>query len=253
MPLILGKGRLQYFQEPLYIYSSPVKETHRSYTSNFAATVKHKKGHFETVKETITRLPICSREKQRLLAVTDLSFYKKLILCRNTYDPAYKETAEHLLNEYVGMVNNNFTPSPHIKRIFLGNEVYFIKAVEDNIIGLRIDEKIKKPKGRTIAWGAMGKRGQKLLPHLMGTPLEPDELWDTAGDNDEIKKPNPSSLSADDLVFVLPVGEISDQICRLLEITGCAVVDSNDIEKHISYFEYPQFYDCSLSFMPEGV
>jgi hypothetical protein len=130
---------------------------------------------------------------------------------------------------------------------------FLIRAAEDCILGVKPDKLPQRPAGRIIAWGALGKRGSMLLPHLKGTSLEPDEIWDNAGDCEKIKKPDPGSLNADDLVLVLPVKAAADAIYDTLKKSGCAVLFSSDIEKSLSFLKYPQFYNDSLLFSPEGI
>jgi hypothetical protein len=126
-----------------------------------------------------------------------------------------------------------------------------MEAMECNILDILPDKMPTRPTGRVIAWGALGIRGKKMIPALCGSPLEPDELWDIAGDGTIIKKPDSFSLGKEDLVLVLPINEASDAICSDLEGTGCAIIRSDDIVWYVSCLIFPQFYDGSVTFFPK--
>jgi glycosyltransferase involved in cell wall biosynthesis len=130
----------------------------------------------------------------------------------------------------------------------------FRKAVIDNIVGVHV-ETSRIPDGRIIAWGALGRRGEKILPLLQHTLLEPSELWDKEGDGIIVKHPEVSSLKENDLVIVLPAGTQMEDIRAALKGTKCSVLVDDEYKGSlmtlISSVVFPQFYDGSVKVIPE--
>ncbi len=250
LPLFAGKGKFKYFPVPLYTMMYFQPDTHHSYNATYKAAAKYHKEWFVPVKKTIQRLHIDDTEKQRLFVIADFSYCKQLLVAGNTQDNEFKTALPALIKQYIELVKVHFAPSPALTYINLENIYELIQATEDNILGIRAARTLSKPCGRIIAWGVLGKRGRRLLPGLKGTPFEPAELWDAAGDGVAVKKPDPASLGPDDLVFILPVKGIAEKICAELAETGCGVMLSDEIAQNMAYRKYPQFYDGSLKFVP---
>jgi glycosyltransferase involved in cell wall biosynthesis len=92
----------------------------------------------------------------------------------------------------------------------------FVKAVDDNREYLVPRHVPVKVSGKIIAYGVLGLRGKKYIEFLYGTPYEPDELWDMAGDGERVKKPDFERLTKDDLVIVFPKGLTLETPCPTL-------------------------------------
>ncbi len=250
LPLLAGKGRLKYIDRPLYtaVYSQP--QNHHSYYADFNSAEKHFTNWYVPAKETIRHLPLSEDEKRRLATIADFSLAKKKLSYFDHNDIGFKRAFSFMQKEYCDLVNACFSPPPEMLRPGLLAMPYFILAVEDNILGLPPGDAPRKAAGRVIAWGALGARGRRILPVLAGTPLEPDELWDIADGGAEVKKPDPGGLKADDLVLVLPKGEVSGAITAGLAGTDCEVMLSDEVLKCLAHLKYPQFYDGSVKFTP---
>lgn len=85
---------------------------------------------------------------------------------------------------------------------------YFARSIDRHIIGS--NEKIQPPAGRVIAYGVLGRLGQRLCPLLDGTIYEPRELWDKAAglnssiSGTEVKQPQWESLNEQDIIIIFP-------------------------------------------------
>ncbi len=252
LPLLAGNGNFEFFPRQLYTMICLRPEDHHSYKADYTAAAKYHRDWFVPVKETIKHLPVNSDEKQRLAVISDFSYYKQLIRFDNAQDAGYEKALPELIKKYTDMVNIHFTPAPNITDIGPKNVYYFIKAVEDNILGVNDAEAPIRPPGRLIAWGALGARARRLLPRLEGTLMEPCELWDAAGDGEAVKNPDPASLVPEDTVIVLPANEVACEIRAELSAAGCTVISPEYIMKYYSYLKFTQFYDGSVAFTPKG-
>jgi glycosyltransferase involved in cell wall biosynthesis len=236
VPLTAYGGKIKVFAEPLYYFNITPPVTH-SRPVEKAGFYRNFLSYYELCEKAIALLPdgIADPNKKArylLAALTRFLWHSRSFPLSND---------EELFGKYIEMINAYFSLFPRLQRVEADDLPYLVKAVEMAILGCKL-EHTPTFAGRIIAWGALGKRGHGLLPHLQGTPLEPNELWDAAGDGVEIKKPDPDSLTTDDLVLVLPINDAADAICAALEKTGCAVMLSDDIAKQISYIKYPQLF-----------
>jgi glycosyltransferase involved in cell wall biosynthesis len=241
LPLAVAGGKLMHIARPLYRYhnNSIMMSLKRTYMEK----ALYYKQYDEIVSETLERMAIAPEKKKRLSAIADYCACKKQLYAFEAHCSETGNSGVELCAKLCETVNSMFSPSSQIGHIALVEAPFLMQAVEDNILGIPRGELTPKPAGRIVAWGALGTRGRRFLPHLAGTPLEPDELWDAAGDGAEIKKPDTSGLGAGDLVLVLPTGEISDSILRELENTECDAMLSDEISRYISSHKFPQFYD----------
>ena len=248
LPLMAVGGKWKYIDRTLYtqLYLQPQK--HHSHNADTASAIKYFDEWFVPVKETIKTLPIDSRVKERLFAIADYSRVKKQLTFKNAYLSRKNKEIIALRKTLVEMVNRYFSPSPMLAGLPPKDVLILIQAVEDCILGVKSNIKQQRVKRRVIAWGVLGRRGRRLLPLLKGSMLAPDELWDIAGNGAEVKKPDPGSLTPDDLVLVMPIGGASKSICAKIKGTGCGIMLSIDILTYLAPIVYPQFYDGSLKF-----
>jgi glycosyltransferase involved in cell wall biosynthesis len=249
IPSIFWGGKLKYFPVPLYKASYLQPETHHSFMADLKAAMKYHKEWHVPIAETIKRLPVDECARKRYSVVSSLSRIK-MQLQHSIDDPKHEKEEAAMTEEYITIVNDNFSPSPDIKEVWPAGISCFIQAVEDCILGVKLSDP-RRPVGRVIAWGVLGIRGKRLLPMLEASLLKPDELWDASGDGKEIKKPDTGVLTADDLVIILPKKQ-SEEICAELNGTGCKHIHSDEFLNKLEYMMFPQFYDGSLKFNPKG-
>jgi len=250
LPLVAGKGKIKYFQIPLYKYTYYKYENHISYTrwDNLDWIIKHFKGRDTVLKYVIKHLPLCSSEKQRLLLLSEFFHRHRLLHYFLIVKKQQKENAIELLKEYIDMVNSCFSPNPCISYDEIDDIRFLIASVEDNI--LCIDSNIKTFSNRIIAWGALGQNGRDLLPFLKGTSLEPTELWDIIGDGTKVKKPNIDSLTENDIVLIFPTITIAVASIRAeLDNAKCSILFYEEIVRYIAMAKYPHFYDGNIQFL----
>jgi glycosyltransferase involved in cell wall biosynthesis len=249
LPLVAGKGKIKYFQIPLYRYTYYKYENHISYThwDNLDWIIKHFKGRDTVLKYVINHLPFSGHEKQRLLIFSEF-FHRHRLLHYFLIKKQQKENSIELLREYIDMVNSYFSPNPCILYDEIDDIRFLIAAVEDNI--LCVESNIKTLSKRVIAWGALGQNGKALLPFLKGTSLEPTELWDIAGDGVYIKKPNIYTVTESDIVLIFPTIAIAvANIHSELDNIKCSILFYEEIVRYIAVAKYPRFYDGSIKFL----
>ena len=251
-PLALGGGKIKYFREPLYKYITDNPATHRSFIENYESSKKRWSGFIRAINEIIHRLPIDEKEKRRLCAMSVLN-HTTLIL-RDAFQLGNSQDFAEAIDMLLQKVRLYFTPSNAIEmRLAYVFPLQFIVALEDNTLGTLMIEN-EFPIGRVIAWGALGRNAHSLLPYLKGTPLEPTELWDVEGNGGNIKKPELSSLTEQDTVLILPSRvEAASAISSLLDGSECRVIPFDDICIFLSALKFPEFYDGTIRFAPEGV
>jgi hypothetical protein len=256
IPMTAYGGKMKSFLEPLYRFNCSPPVTYSRPDTDEKLFM-----HFRTLLELRARaiglLPDSvagKHRKARFLLAAYTHFFRnclgRFIVEGQQLFPLVNY--DELVASYLDMVNAHFMLAQPIKVIKDADLEYLHMAVQTAMMGGGVQREAASYR-RVVAWGALGKRGRRLLPHLTGTPLEPDELWDAEGDGVEIKKPDPCRLNADDVVLVLPIKGAADAICAELEKTGCAVMLSDDVVKRIPSLKYPQFYDGSLRFAPKGV
>ena len=253
-PLALGGGKIKYLREPLYIYEMREPETHRSHVNNLESAKKRYFGLINVLNEVINRMPLDDITKQRLRSMSELSCF--MVIAKNSiWNFSTQEIAEAMEN-LLEKVLLYFTPSTTIETKFTYAFFLpwqFFAALENNILGI-LPEKNEVPTGRVIAWGALGKNARSLLPNLIGTFLEPTEFWDAEGDDKYIKKPDSSSLTEQDTVLILPSRmEAVSTICAALAGSGCRIIPFDDINFYVNALKFPEFYDGTISFVPEGL
>ncbi len=121
------------------------------------------------------------------------------------------------------------------------DEIYrlFYKRICEICGGTMNQEKIGLHAGnekynRIIGYGAKGKNAGIVIGMLMDTVIFPTELWDRNGDDKLIKKPDPNSLSKDDLVLILPSSALAvSSIKKDLEYCKAKVVEYEELRQWI--------------------
>ena len=224
LPLAVGGGKLKYFNQPLYRYNCFMQEerhSYHAYQSNYTNAASYHNGWFFVVKETIETLPLDEDNKNRLRVIADFSQLKKLLFFTRGQSDLDDET-ERLIEDYILMINQNFSPSPLIERNQVENLSLLITAAEDNILNV-VPKWLAYPYGRIIVWGSQKTPEDNFLLRLKGTPLSPNVAWSTD---------NYGKLSTKDILIITPDAELNDLLIKAKEDNTCIIFDSTDIVNH---------------------
>ena len=248
IPLLWGRGKIKHFREPLYRYNRCEFIAHRSYRDSYEKAKQRWYGFIQAFNEIINTTPFNEKYKKKLCAISELQHSVKFVqdasVCR--FSPQNLASAINNLLKYVRLY---YKPNAAINsELAHRHYLEFCVAVKDNILNNQ-PKKFNIPSGRIIAWGALGRIAAILLPNLKDTEFEPNELWDSAGDDVKIKKPDLGSLAKDDLVLVLPTwnGGITEEI----KMSSCDnIILLNDILTYLAAKIFPIFYNGSIKFSP---
>ncbi len=248
LPMMFSGGKCKHIPMPLYRYMP--NDTSQSMAPD-SIHVHHL--FFATVEETLKRLPIERKKLNRLLTLTRLSCYKSMFNQARSSGLSDVLKLRGIYKEALEFTCSVFVPSPCCTEedIHIAPHILFA-AIADHIFSVP-PQRFVPPRGRIIAWGALGRRGKRTLPILRGTPMEPTELWDMSGDGAEVKMPDIKSLTEDDLVLILPIREAGEEIWAIIKEAGCAALKSEDILLYARPILFPQFYDGSLKFIPRSM
>lgn len=248
IPIWAYGGKFKYFSDKLYRFNNG-GEGH-SRPPKLEKKLKFSEEYCRLCSIAIDELPdeIAMPQKKRILKIiaaiardiTSYNYARELI-----------DEQQRLYEILINSINTSFTPPPVPKGINSEDIPNLIQAVENYILGIRPASLITRPTGRVIVWGSQGKRGVRFLPLLTDSAIEPTELWDIAGDGINVKKPDLKLISKDDLVLIMPIGDVGEKIRALIGNT-CAVMLSDDIARYLAFNKYRQFYDGSLNFVPQG-
>ncbi len=251
LPLAVAGGRLKYIASPFYRHLE--NETMMSKRKTYEDYAQYHEQYHAIAEATVNQMKASPPVKTRLLALVRFARLKRRILNGIYFRVGENQVVSDARDGLLEFLNREFSPPAAITEALQGDMPYLIQATEDNILGVTAGKLPQKPTGRVIAWGALGARGRRLLPALRGTPLEPTELWDAAGDGAAVKKPAPGSLNSNDLALVLPVKDNAEEICAALEPAGCAIMLSDELAYQMAHLKYPRFYDGSVKFNHKGV
>jgi len=242
IPILSFGGKYKYLPLPLYCFNKTGESHSRS--NQFRQMKKYHNEYNELCKIAIEHLPeyiADSERKKKLICVANISRHIRVYRSarylgewRNLYGEA------KALTELVDSVNEFFELKRKItiEQAFNAEEMLF-QMLNNILTGRPTGYEIEKPLGRVIGYGAMGKLASLYLPVLMGTPLEPTELWDVKGDGNAVKRPDFGSLRKEDMLLVFPRGFVFNEIYRNIEDSGCAIMRSEAIAA-FTYLGFPQ-------------
>ena len=245
LPLAEGMGKIKHFQLPLYKWMYEEPETHLSYLRDFESSITFINDCFDLINKTISNLTCGKKDKMRFSKMSEFSRLMQLIEFVS-YEMYSSIVLEGFSRQLVKMVNDCL---PADQEVTIEHSVtislLFCTAITDNVFDVQA-KCYHLPKGRVIAWGAMGRQAKVVLPVLEGTPLEPTELWDIAGDGTVVKKPDVDSLTENDLVLVVPKIKVGTGIQAVLEGANCSVMPPDDLMTYAAAAVFPDFYDGSI-------
>lgn len=234
IPPAAHKGKMKFFNEPLYRYNFYASDLYGF--SSLEKAREYYDDYLRMYEWSINRLTVPENDKKQYLMMAHLSYYLELF----RQVPQIAKTQNKLLaEEVINVIINTFSNDVNLNVSAitkLGHESLF-----DSIEAGFLPE--NKSYKRIIGYGALGKMAQKLLPKLIYTNYFPSELWDVNGDNERVKQPDLDSLTSDDLILVFPINEEVLEVIRdRLNKTSAAVYYKKDIERLISEpkLKYPQ-------------
>ncbi len=246
VPLAFGKGKLEFFNEPLYRYNQTALDLFRF--KKFEDCIKYYEDYLYLYDWSIGKLNASSEEKRRLYTIARLAYYKELV----AFIPRVPDGKEHELSvaqELSDTLDEVFEPAPRIepaKIVKIGFQHLFA-VLERNVLGeasaVPALVEVYPVPARIIAYGALGAAAAKRLPILNMGLWRPTELWDKNGDGVSIKKPDVSSLTAGDTVLVMPTSKAArEEIARELEGCPSRIININEIwnilqQSHFSALE----------------
>ena len=250
LPLIVGGGKLKIIEQSLYNYYYYPTQTSARFSASH--TIDYFSNFRDITAKTIDSLDTDATLRNKWRVFNELGCNFRMIL----WAQAFPDGAKHLkklASETATLLNSHFYPKLEMTKehILENNDVLFT-SVFDCILCKTLKECLfnvsNQPLTRIIAWGASGKRGSRIVPHLRGTILQPAELWDINGDGIRVKKPNTDTLTASDTVMVFPMHNAN--ILTELTDVGCSYILYEDILSFVAMIKYPQFYGGSVRFMP---
>jgi glycosyltransferase involved in cell wall biosynthesis len=244
IPLASGGGKIKYFKEAMYKFNL--------YANGFIGMQSYEqaKAYYEDY-EYLHRWVIEKLDteyKERLMLFGRLGCLKKLTEYAIRFEITGSERALLFsdIRLTAGKLNQAAADIPDEKIAKASN--YFFRAITDAVMGVTEDAtEIKRPKGRVIGLGALGKAASIKIPLLRGSVLQPSELWDNAAnshstvDGIAVRAPSYDTLKADDLILVFPsnknaAAEIQQQLDNK---KAASIMWSQDIEDRLPVLCFP--------------
>ena len=259
VPLMLGGGKLKYFEIPLFVYyrfTASNAKGHRSLSgiSSYENEKLKWTGYIVAICESINRLLSNEHDKQRLCAITE-SFYLTLNL-QHTIKHKHSNAIDDAVDILVESVYKYTSLNSKIKQFKTCDKSYSLllfKAVMDNTVDTVKPRIIKPPPGRVIGWGVLGIQGRTLIDYMDGMEIKPTELWDIMGDGGRVRKPDIKSLTENDMVIIFSAYAWRN-VCIVNELaeTKCTVVTFDEISSYLASIKLPHFYDGNIKFCWQG-
>jgi len=245
---MLGGGNIKYVKEPLYKYIHNGSDDHRSNVGSYDKSRIRWSGFINVLYEIIHRLPLNNNEKKRLCAVSDISH--NILILKDALELGTVEDINNALGRLLNRVELYYTPTFPVKADFtLIYPDLLCIAIEESIRGV-LPDNYGNISGRVIAWGALGQNASQLLPHLIGTDLEPAELWDVSWNDKNVKKPDVASLTENDVVLVLPSkNDAVFEIKTALDGSKCCTLPFESVRTYVCAYLFPGLYKGKMRFM----
>jgi len=213
-PLVVGKGKIKYFEVPMCIKNHYELSSHRSYVNTYEQIEKYFIGRYRAGQQTVQKLLIEESEKTRLFVLLKWNLAREIIKFSK---------------------DQGVSPDRYAKWESELLEIFNTRSSFMCIMGMDSDYGVYQ-QGRIIAWGTLGHCFNEMYPYLKKSILNPDELWDILGDDVKVKKPNLTSLDKNDLVLIFPSS---------YDVEGCIRKELEDIG-HSNYITYVQIESYCL-------
>jgi glycosyltransferase involved in cell wall biosynthesis len=230
MPLLINNGHIALIPDIVYTYNllndGVAIGRHPTY-----AYWRYKLDNWYEICKRVIRIydPI---NEQQLCGLSDLcKEYRLLTFCFNKNLPEYKQQFDKFRESFSYFFDVEMNDS-----IFTVDEKIFFSLTKNILLGDSNAQKFQiNANQKIIAYGILGQRGQRYLSMLYGTEYEPNELWDANGDGIEVKRPDFSRLSSDDLIIVFPADLVIDT-------TPARQITYNEIEAYILRQKFQKFF-----------
>lgn len=227
VPLAALGGKLKFFDRALYKYNKYASDLYGFDSLEKAKTYYN--DYLKMYEWSINRLNIPDNLKTRYLNMARLSYQLELF---NQLPEIGRTLYQTLSDELICLIQDMFADNGDLSVAAIIKSGY--EALFDSIEYGFIQYK------RIIAFGVLGNRAKDALPKLQTTPYRPTELWDKNGDGANIKLPDFDSLTADDLLIVIPTKKtVLMEIRSQLDNTPATVWYNEDIYNILDCEPYP--------------
>ena len=239
VPLAFGMGKLEHFNEPLYLYNQTALDLFKF--TEFDKCVKYYDDYMYLYDWAISRLSAPEAQKRRLFSIARLAYFKEIVLFmpRISDGMAHEQEIARLFAE---TLDELFEPTPAISAediLRVGFALIF-KIMQRSILN-------ELPPKRIIGYGALGKSAGKLLPLLEKSAWRPTELWDMNGDGVNVKKPDFNSLAREDIILLLPTKRsVLDEFAMDSEGCRAKVLERSEINEIIAEAEFSRLAEARL-------
>lgn len=248
LPLIIGCGRLKVINRPLYNHNVYPERTSGYHSSSYKIDFMDK--YRDIVVKVIYTLDADKTLKNKWKIMAELA-HKHFVLLPLIHSNASTDLISKYAQEAASLIKTHFKPDPDItaKHILENGYLLLSTAITDCILG-RKSQGFPKFTERIIGCGALGKTGRCLIPKIVGTKLEPTELWDysaTPGNSVcgiPVSIPNFDSLMPKDVILIFPIDQaIESELYMSASEHGIEKIFlSSEINNLMAELNYPQFY-----------
>jgi glycosyltransferase involved in cell wall biosynthesis len=248
-PLAIGNGALHIVDRPLYKHNS-CYSGRTSVQHSIKGALTHLGNYAKLIKRTIETLDANALQKKKWSVMAEFEYMRLLFPSIGTlndgseYLPIFAEKAASLISKH-------FNPNPCITTKQIIDKGYEMLSIAITDCILRIEPTtIPEIKGRVVGCGALGTVGKRLVPELIGSPLEPTELWDASASKADYVSGKPvtnacyDSLTPEDVVLIFPNNhKVKTEIYDIVLSHGVKrILVYDDIQAIAPSILYPQFY-----------
>jgi glycosyltransferase involved in cell wall biosynthesis len=249
VPLMTGGGKLKFFEEPLYKYNTYANGLF-SFDS-FTKALSYYEDYLYLYDWAIARTTLSPESKREYLALTRLAYMRELFLSVDR-SPDGASHLGQVARATTALLDEYLTPAPYFQPELLVRLGYikFFTVLEEALLAAAPWRSVSRVQ-RVIGYGALGKMGSGVLPQLLGTPAEPEVLWDYAAEfgtqvyGIPVVQPDFSAVTASDVILVFPKApEIARQVRTR---SGDALVISHaELEEWLPRLVFRALAGCKL-------
>ena len=203
IPLTAFTVKFKIFRKALYFVRKDDVYSHSSF-HNFDDTLQFHKDYLALRKYAINELSKykVSEIKIKIYVVLAELYYHKCLI--NHSFNKKDETYFHNMANLILCLKEHFANYHNLIR-----NVWDLKATNKLLSAiyhsLSNSYTVLQNANRIIAYGASGRRARRLLPVIQNTVFKPTTHWDENPKHEDVEKPILEELSAEDVLFVLPI------------------------------------------------
>ena len=250
-PLIIGGGRLKVINKALYNHNFYPLRTSAYQTASYA--VAFQDNYRDIVVKTIENLDVCSSLKKKWCIMAEFAHKATLIQSIKKLNDGLRYLPG-LAVDACSLIQTHFDPDPGITQEHIMENNYDIlsTAISDCILDVKPNTPPNEM-GSIIGYGALGKSGRKLIPELVNTPLEPNQLWDISANPGDmvcgipVSLPKFENLTSSEVFLVFPYApDVRATVTDALKHYSIEhILFTSDIYQYLSVIKYSQFYTAS--------